>query len=82
MWKKAAKKWLSLEGSNSVKIYSSSIKNPYAHFQYVSNMSVKFEKHPLKTVREVDYTNPIPYNAQTPYPTMQKMPKMTKFERL
>ena len=27
-------------------------------------MSAKFEKHPLKTVREVDYTNSISYSAK------------------
>ena len=52
-------KYLSLKSHYSVKIKSSSIKNPHAHFQYVHNTSAKFEKHPLKTVREDDYTNSI-----------------------
>ena len=38
-------------------------------------MSAKFEKHSLKTVREVDYTNLIPDSAK------KKLPKMTKFKK-
>ena len=57
-------KWLSSKGCNSVKINSSSIKNPQAHLQYVPNLYAKFEKDPLKTVRGFDYTNSIPYNAK------------------
>ena len=34
------------------------------HLQYVNNMSAKFEKHSLITVREVDSTNSIPYSAK------------------
>ena len=57
-------KWLSSKGRNSVKINSRSNKNPHAHLQYVHNMYARFEKDPLKTVGEVDYTNSIPYNAK------------------
>ena len=73
--KKAAKNDLSLKDHNSVKIHSSSLQHPYAHLQYVHNMSSKFEKHSMKTVRGVDYTNSISYSAK-------KLPKMTKFKRL
>ena len=52
------------KGRNSVKINSSSNKNPHAHLQYVHNMYARFEKDPLKTVGGVDYTNYIPYNAK------------------
>ena len=41
-------------------------------FKYIQNKFAKFEKNPLKPVREADYTNFIPYNAY-------KLPKMTKF---
>ena len=47
-------KWLSSKGRNSVKINSSSNKNPHAHLHYVHNMYVKFKKDPLKTVAGVD----------------------------
>ena len=56
-------KWLSSEGRNSVKINFSSIKNPYAHLQYVHNMYAKFEKDPLKTVGEVDYTKKFNFSS-------------------
>ena len=46
-------------------------KNSHAHLQYIQNKYAWFQNGPLKTVRGVDYTNSIPYNA-----------KMTKFERL
>ena len=42
---------------NSVKINSSSTKNPHARLQYVHNRYARFQKDPLKTVGEVDYTN-------------------------
>ena len=48
------------DGRNSVKINSSSIKTPHAHFQYVHIRYARFQKDPLKTVRVVDYTNSIP----------------------
>ena len=49
---------------NSLKINSSAIKNPHAHFHYVHNKYARFQKDPLKTVEEVDYTNFIPYYAK------------------
>ena len=58
---------------NSVKIDSTPLK-PHAHLQYIHNMSAKFGKHLLKTVREVDYTNlPTHYNQK-------KLPKITKLK--
>ena len=57
---KSCLKWLSSKGCNSVKIISSSTKNPHAHFQHVHNRYAKFQKDPLKTVGGVDYTNSIP----------------------
>ena len=47
----------SSKGCNSVKINSSSTKNPHAHLQYVHNRYAWFQKDPLKTVGGVDYTN-------------------------
>ena len=44
----------------SVKIDSSSTRNPHAHFQYVHNGYERFQKDPLITVGGVDYTNSIP----------------------
>ena len=48
-------KWLSSKGRNSVKINSSSNKNPHAHLQYVHNMYAKLKKihwlHKLYTVK-------------------------------
>ena len=37
----------------------------HKHIEYVCNVSAKFEKHPLKTVRQI-YTNYmyLPYNAK------------------
>ena len=60
------------KGHNSVKIASSTIKTSHAYLQYVHSMSAKLEKLTLKTVRGVDYTNYLNYNA--------KMPNMRKFE--
>ena len=57
---KSCLKWLSSKGCNSVKINSSSTKNPHAHLQYVHNRYARFQKDPLKTVGGVDYTNSIP----------------------
>ena len=53
-------KRLSSKGCNSVKINSSSTKNPHAHFPYVDNRYARFQKDPLRTVGGVDYTNSIP----------------------
>ena len=49
--------------------------NPHAHLQYIRNKYAWFQNDPLKTVRRVDYTNSIPFNAK-------KLPKMTKFNML
>ena len=57
---KSCLKLLSSKGCNSVKINSSSTKNPHAHLQYVQNRYARFQKGPLKTVGGVDYTNSIP----------------------
>ena len=57
---KCCLKWLSSICCNSVKISSSFIKNPHAHFQYLHNRYARFQKDPLKTVGGVDYTNAIP----------------------
>ena len=54
---------LSLKGHNSIKIQSNAIKSPHAHFHYVHKYA-RFQKDPLKTVGEVDYTNAIPYYAK------------------
>ena len=62
---KSCLKWLSSNGCNSVKINFSSIIDPHAHLQYVHNKYARFENDPLKTVRGVDYTNSIPYNAKS-----------------
>ena len=45
---KSCLKWLSSKGCNSVKINSSSTKNPHAHLQYVHKRYVRFQKDPLK----------------------------------
>ena len=57
---KSCLKLLSSKGCNSVKINSSSTKNPHVHLQYVHNRCARFQKDPLNTVGGVDYTNPIP----------------------
>ena len=67
-------KWLSSNGYNSVKINSSSNKNPHAHLQYVHNMYAKFGKDRLKTEGGVDYTNSSPYKCKN-------LPKMTKYKK-
>ena len=36
------------------------IKTPHAHLQYVHNRYAMFQKDPLKTGGDVDYTNAIP----------------------
>ena len=53
-------KLLNLKCRNSPKIDSSSIKNPHAHLHYVHNKYARFQKDPVLTVGEVDYTNSIP----------------------
>ena len=50
-------------------------KNPLAHLQYIRKKYAWFQDDPLKTIRRVDYTNSIPYNAKN-------LPKMTKFNML
>ena len=55
-FKKLPKK-ISSKGCNSVKINSSSTKNPHAHLQYVHNRYAWFQQDPFKTVGGVDYTN-------------------------
>ena len=40
-------------------------KNSHAYFQYIHNKYAWFQNDPLKTVRGVDYTNFIPYNAKS-----------------
>ena len=47
-------------------------KNSHAHLQFIHNKYAWFQNDPLKTVREADYTNSIPYNAKS----------CIKFERL
>ena len=37
-------------------VYSSSIKNPFAHLYFVHNNYARFQKDPLKTAGGVDYT--------------------------
>ena len=54
-----------LSMSNFVKNYFFIGKNSYAHLQYIHNKYAWFHNDPLKTVRGVDYTNSIPYNAKS-----------------
>ena len=49
---------------NFVKNYFFPCKNSHAHLQYIHNKYAWFQNDPLKTVRGVDYTNSIPYNAK------------------
>ena len=60
---KSCLKCLSSKGCNSVKINSSSTKNPHAHLQYVHNKYARFQKDPMKPVGGVDYTNSIPLSV-------------------
>ena len=50
---------------NFVKNYFLVCKNSHAHFQYIHNKYTCFQNDQLKTVRGVDYTNSIPYNAKS-----------------
>ena len=50
---------------NFVKNYFFVCKNSHAHLQYIHNKNARFQNGPLKTVRQVDYTNSIPYNAKS-----------------
>ena len=50
---KSCLKWLSSKGCNSVKINSSSTKNPHAYLQYVHNRYARFQKYPLKLWEEL-----------------------------
>ena len=45
---------------NSVEIHFMSFKKPHAHSHYIHKMYASFEKDPLKTMGEVDYTNSTP----------------------
>ena len=56
---------LSRKCRNFVNNYFFACKNSHAHFQYIYNKYARFQKDPLKTVRGVDYTNSIPYNAKS-----------------
>ena len=56
---------LSRKYSNFVKNYFFLCKNSHAHLQYIHNKCAWFQNDPLKTVRGVDYTNSIPYNAKS-----------------
>ena len=60
---KSCLKRLSSKGCNSVKINSSSTKNPLAYLQYVHNRYARFQKDPLQTVGGADYTNSIPLSV-------------------
>ena len=40
-------------------------KNSHAYLQYIRNKYAWFQNDPLKTVRGIDYTNSIPYNAKS-----------------
>ena len=56
---------LSRKCCNFVKYYFFVCKNSHAHLQYIHNKYAKFQNDLLKTVRGVDYTNSIPYNAKS-----------------
>ena len=56
---------LSPKCHNFVKNYFFLCKNSHAHLQYIHNKYAWFQNDPLKTVRGVDYTNSIPYNAKS-----------------
>ena len=56
---------LSRKCRNFVKNYFFVCKNSHAHLQYIHNKYAWFQNDPLKTVRKVDYTNSIPYNAKS-----------------
>ena len=50
---KSCLKWPSSKGCNSVKVNSSSTKNPHAHLQYVHNRHARFQKSPFKMWEEL-----------------------------
>ena len=56
---------LSRKCRNFVKNYFLVCKKSHPHFQYIHNKCAWFQNDPLKTVRGVDYTNSIPYNAKS-----------------
>ena len=56
---------LSRKCSDFVKNYFFACKSSHAHFQYIHNKYASFHNDPLKTVREVDYTNSIPDNSKS-----------------
>ena len=56
---------LSRKCPNFVKNYFFVCKNSHAHLQYIHNKNARLQNDPLKTVRRVDYTNSIPYNAKS-----------------
>ena len=56
---------LSRKCRNFIKNYFFVCKNSHAHLQYIPNKYAWFQNDPLKTVRGVDYTNSIPYNAKS-----------------
>ena len=62
---KMTKNCLSPKCHNFVKNYFFVCKNSHAHFQCIHNKYAWFQNDPLKTVRGVDYTNSIPYNAKS-----------------
>ena len=49
---------------NFAKNYFFFCKTLHAHLQFIHNKYAWFQNDPLKTVRELDYTNSIPYNAK------------------
>ena len=53
----------SRKSRNFVKKYFFVCKNSHAHLQYIHKYA-RFQNDPLKTVRGVEYTNLIPYNAK------------------
>ena len=59
------KNCLSPKCHNFVKNYFFGCKNSHAHLQCIHNKYAWFQNDPLKTVRGVDYTNSIPYNAKS-----------------
>ena len=50
---------------NFVKNFFFVCKISHAHLQYIHNKYAWFQNDPSKTVRGVDYTNSIPYNAKS-----------------
>ena len=55
---------LSQKWCNFVKNYFFVCKYSHAYLQYIHNKYAWFQNDPLKTVRQVDYTNSIPYSAK------------------